>query len=86
MNINAPPRPCLNLSKIVEKVQQEHPGKAHFGLALRTDGSPELDDAKRGYRERARLANVPVYDEIPELALALSSISKLERKLSKSVM
>ena len=78
--------PVNNLLKIVEKVQQEHPGKAHFGLALRTDGSPELDDAKRGYRERARLANVPVYDEIPELALALSAISKLERKLSKSVM
>ena len=77
--------PVNNLLRIVEKVQQDHPGKAHFGLALRTDGSPELDDAKRDYRERARLVNVPVYDEIPELALALSAVSKLEKKLSKSI-
>ena len=75
--------PVDNLLTVVERMQSARPGMAHFGLALRTDGSPELDEARRRYRERARQVNVPVYDEIPELAGALSAVSRLERKLSK---
>ena len=74
--------PIDNLLKVVEKVQTNWPGQAHFALALRSDGSPELDESKRQYRERARQVNVPVYDEIPELATALAAISRLEHKLA----
>jgi acyl-CoA synthetase (NDP forming) len=75
--------PVDNLLTVVEQIQAARPGMAHFGLALRTDGSPELDDARRMYRERARKVKVPVFDEIPEMAAAFSAIAQLEQKLSK---
>lgn len=75
--------PVDNLLTVVEQIQAARPGMAHFGLALRTDGSPELDDARRIYRERARKVKVPVFDEIPEMARAFSAIAQLEHKLSK---
>ena len=75
--------PVGNLLQVVEEVQARRAGQAHFSLALRTDGSPELDEAKRRYAERARDVNVPVYDDIPELAAALAVVSRLEAQLAR---
>ncbi|MEO1328753.1 MAG: acetate--CoA ligase family protein [Pseudomonadota bacterium] len=75
--------PIDNLLKVVEDVQARRPGQAHFALALRSDGSPELEDAKRTYKARARDVNVPVYDEIPQMAGAIAAVARLEAKLGK---
>lgn len=74
--------PIENLLSVVEQTQRKWAGQAHFLLALRSDGSPELDDSKRIYRERARAAGVPVYDEIADIAKALAVVSKLETRLA----
>jgi acyl-CoA synthetase (NDP forming) len=73
--------PVNNLFAVIEDMQRKWSGVAHFALALRTDGSPELDERKRTYRERARAAGVPVFDEIPALAQALAAVGHLERRL-----
>ncbi|WP_218831913.1 acetate--CoA ligase family protein [Bordetella genomosp. 10] len=74
--------PIGNLLAVVEQTQRKWAGQAHFLLALRSDGSPELDDGKRVYRERARAVGVPVFDEIPDLAKALAVVSVLETRLA----
>ena len=73
--------PIDNLFTVIEQMQAKRPGIAHFGLALRSDGSPELEQKKYIYKERAREVSVPVYDEIPELAAALANISHLEKQM-----
>ncbi len=75
--------PVDNLFAVVEETQRKWPGHAHFALALRSDGSPELDERKRRYREKARVVEVPVFDEIPGMAAALAVVAHLERQLSK---
>lgn len=70
--------PIDNLVTVIEQSQAKRPHQTHFGLALRSDGSPELEEKKRAYRERARLAGIPVFDEIPELAVALANVAHLE--------
>ena len=75
--------PVANLFEVIEDIQDRRKGQAHFALALRCDGSAELDDAKRTYRQRARAANVPVFDEVDDLAAALSSVAHLERQLAR---
>jgi acyl-CoA synthetase (NDP forming) len=72
--------PIDNLVTVIEQSQSRRPGQTHFGLALRSDGSPELEEKKRAYKERARRANIPVFDEIPELATALANVAHLERR------
>jgi acyl-CoA synthetase (NDP forming) len=74
--------PIDNLFTVVAQMQEKWPGIAHFCLALRTDGSAELDDRRRQYRERARQIGVPVFDEIPAVAAALANIGHLERRLA----
>lgn len=74
--------PIANLFSVIEETQKKRPGVAHFCLALRTDGSAELDEKRREYREKARAANVPVYDEIPAMARALAAVGHLERRLA----
>lgn len=74
--------PIDNLFSVVEQTQRKWPGLAHFALALRTDGSPELDDRRRTYREKARAAGVPVFDEIAPMARALAAVGHLERRLA----
>ncbi len=74
--------PLDNLLAVIEQTQKKWHGVAHFALALRSDGSPELDDKKRGYRAKACAAGVPVFDEIPEMAKALSIVGHLERRLA----
>ncbi|WP_102958091.1 acetate--CoA ligase family protein [Mangrovicella endophytica] len=74
--------PIDNLFAVVEETQAKWPGRAHFALALRTDGSPELDERRRRYREKARAVNVAVFDEIPAMARALAGVGHLERRLA----
>lgn len=76
--------PVANLFAVVEETQRKWPSVAHFCLALRTDGSAELDDKRRFYREKARVVGVPVYDEIPAMARALAAVGHLERRLAAS--
>lgn len=75
--------PIDNLFAVIAEMQKKWPQVAHFCLALRTDGSPELDDRRRLYREKARAVGVPVYDEIPAMARALAAVGHLERQLAK---
>jgi acyl-CoA synthetase (NDP forming) len=72
--------PIGNLIQSALQVQDEFPGQAHFMMALRVDGSPELDDSKRLYREKALAAGIPVYDELSNAALALKAMSRVEGK------
>ncbi|WP_210202491.1 acetate--CoA ligase family protein [Alsobacter soli] len=73
--------PIDNLFAVVEQTQRKWAGKAHFLLALRTDGSAELDERRRLYREKARAAGVPVFDEIAPMAAALANVRHLEERL-----
>ena len=74
--------PVDNLIGAAVTIGRAYPGQAHFALALRVDGSPELDDAKRRYRGLARDAGIPVFDELPEVARALAAVGHLERALA----
>ena len=74
--------PVDNLIAAALDVQKRYPGRAHFALVLRSDGSRELDDRKRTYAERARLAAIPVYDELAPAADALSALGHIERRLA----
>lgn len=74
--------PVGNLFQVVAETQKKWSGVAHFALALRTDGSPELDDRRRDYRQQAAAVGVPVFDEIPAMARALATVGHLERRLT----
>src|SRR3546814_8590189 len=78
--------PVANLFAVVEETQRKWPNVAHFCLALRTDGSAELDDKRRLYREKARAVGVPVYDEIPAMARALAARSEEQTYELQSLM
>jgi acyl-CoA synthetase (NDP forming) len=74
--------PLDNLLAVIEQTQKKWQGVAHFALALRSDGSPQLDEKKRSYRDKAAAVGVPVFDEIPEMARALSIVGHIERRLA----
>jgi acyl-CoA synthetase (NDP forming) len=74
--------PLDNLLAVIEQTQKKWQGVAHFTLALRSDGSPQLDEKKRTYRDKASAVGVPVFDEIPEMAKALSIVGHIERRLA----
>lgn len=74
--------PLENLLAVIEQTQTKWKGIAHFALALRSDGSPQLDEKKRTYRDKASAVGVPVFDEIPEMAKALSVVGHIERRLA----
>jgi acyl-CoA synthetase (NDP forming) len=73
--------PLDNLFAVIVQMHDKWKNVAHFALTLRSDGSPELDDKKRAYRTKAGTFGVPVFDEIPEMAKALSIVSQLEQRL-----
>ncbi len=73
--------PIDNLFQAAVDIGQKYPGQAHFALALRSDGSAEIDDKKRAYRERALANGIPVFDELPDAADALAAMSHLEKRL-----
>jgi acyl-CoA synthetase (NDP forming) len=72
--------PVHNLIQAALDVQARYPGQAHFLLAVRSDGSPELDASKRAYREHALAVGIPVYDELANAAVALAAVSRLEER------
>ena len=74
--------PLDNLLAVIEQTQKKWAGVGHFVLALRSDGSPELDEKKRAYRAKASAVGVPVFDEIPQMAKALSVVGHIERRLA----
>ncbi len=74
--------PLDNLLAVIEQTQKKWQSVAHFALALRSDGSPELDEKKRSYRAKACAVGVPVFDEIPEMANALAIVGHIERRLA----
>jgi hypothetical protein len=73
--------PIGNLFAVIEDRLRAWPGVAHVALALRSDGSPELDQIRRDRREQARAAGLPVYDEIPAMAAALAVVGHIERRM-----
>ncbi|MCB1744964.1 MAG: acetate--CoA ligase family protein, partial [Gammaproteobacteria bacterium] len=77
-----PVDPLDNLLEVIRQVQDEHRGVAHFTLALRSDGSPQLDESKRRYRQRAIELGIPVFDEIDNAALALAAVARLEQRMA----
>lgn len=74
--------PIDNLFSAAVSIRQRYPGRAHFVVVLRSDGSAELDDRKRTYRERALAAGIPAFDEIAPAAEALRTVRHLELQLS----
>lgn len=74
--------PIGNLFAVIAQTVQNYPGLAHFALALRSDGSPELDATRRDYRERARKIGLPVFDEIAPMARALAIVGQIERRMA----
>jgi len=73
--------PIDNLFQAAVSIGEKYPGQAHFVLALRSDGSAEIDDKKREYRQRALDAGIPVFDELPDAADALAALGHIERRL-----
>lgn len=73
--------PIDNLFQAAVDISQKYPGQAHFALALRSDGSAEIDDKKRAYRERALANGIPVFDELPDAADALAALGHIEKRL-----
>src|SRR6185437_717699 len=74
--------PLDNLLAVIEQTQKKWAGVGHFVLALRSDGSPELDEKKRAYRAKASAVGVPVFDEIPQMARALSVVGHIEKRFA----
>jgi hypothetical protein len=68
-----------NLLAAAQRVQQRQPGQAHFQLVLRSEGDPETEALKRGFRELALAAGVPVFDELANAAVALAALRAVER-------
>jgi acyl-CoA synthetase (NDP forming) len=75
--------PLDNLLAVIEQTQKKWAGVGHFVLALRSDGSPELDEKKRAYRTKASAVGVPVFDEIPQMAKALSVVGHIEKRFGE---
>ncbi len=73
--------PIDNLIQAAVQVQESFPGQAHFMLALRVDGSPELETKMRQYREKALSVGIPVFDELAPAARALQAIRLVEMHL-----
>jgi len=74
--------PLDNLLAVIGQTRKKWQNTAHLALALRSDGSPELDEKKRAYRAKADAVGVPVFDEIAEMAKALSIVGHIERRLA----
>ena len=71
--------PIDNLIEAAVQTHARHGAAAHFVVVLRVDGSPELDERRRHYRQHALERRIPVYDELVEAADALRAVSFVER-------
>ena len=70
-----------NLTQATLRVQGRFPGRAHFALVLRSDGSEICEARKRAFRQQAVGLGVPVYDELSNAAIGLSALARYERFL-----
>lgn len=77
--------PIDNLIQAAVRVQRSHPGRTHFMIVLRVDGSPELDERRRHYRKVALGVGIPVYDELVEAAHALRAVRRIEQRFAEFV-
>ncbi|MBI4192147.1 MAG: CoA-binding protein [Betaproteobacteria bacterium] len=68
-----------NLVQAALRVQEHHPGKAHFVLVLRSDGELTLEERKREFRDKAVALGIPVYDEMSNAGHALAALQQHER-------
>ena len=68
-----------NLMAAAMRIRQRYPGRTHFVLVLRSDGSAECESRKRSFRELAASHGVPVFDEMSNAADALSAVASYER-------
>ncbi len=68
-----------NLMQAALRVQSRYPGRAHFVLALRSDGWPEVEARKREFRDQALALGIPVYDEMMNVGWALAALAQHER-------
>jgi acyl-CoA synthetase (NDP forming) len=71
--------PIDNLIDATVRTHATHADVAHLVVVLRVDGSPELDERRRRYRQHALERRIPVYDELVEAADALRAVSFVER-------
>lgn len=76
--------PIGNLFAMIETTMRKYPDTAHMALALRSDGSPELDETRRTYRARAAAIDLPIFDEIPAMARALAVVGHLEKRFGEA--
>jgi acyl-CoA synthetase (NDP forming) len=74
--------PVDNLIDGALQTHANHGATAHFAVVLRVDGSRELDDRSRRYRQNALQRGIPVYDELVNAADALRGVSFVERYLA----
>jgi len=68
-----------NLMAASIRVLDRNPGRTHFVMVLRSDGSPECEVRKREFRDAAARAGVPAFDEMSNAADALSAVATYER-------
>jgi len=71
--------PIDNLIEAAVRTHAKYADAAHLVIVLRVDGSPELDERRRRYRQHALERRIPVYDELIEAADALRAVSAVER-------
>lgn len=74
-----PVDPLENLIGAALRIQQKYPGQAHFLLALRSDGNPEVEASKMKYTEMALEAGIPVFAELSNIAVALQALKHVEQ-------
>jgi hypothetical protein len=70
--------PLMKLLDVAVRVNRAFPGKAHFLLVLRSDGSLAYEKAKIRYRARALECGISTYDELPAAANAVAAIATHE--------
>ena len=68
-----------NMMAAAMRIRQRYPGRAHFVLVLRSDGSAECEERKREFRDVAARNGVPAFDEMSNAADALSAVASYER-------
>jgi acyl-CoA synthetase (NDP forming) len=68
-----------NLMQAALRVTGAYPGRAHFVLVLRSDGSAASDERKRRCRDEAARLGIPAFDEMADAAKALAALGKHER-------
>lgn len=75
-----------NLLECAIGVKSVHVGRIHFVLVIRSDGEPDVEEAKREVAARALGAGIPVFDELCDAAVALSGVAVVERfRLRKEI-